>query len=48
MVNSLVNQTYLSNAPDILHAILLTEPQILVQPKSDVVPIKAVGSQAKV
>lgn len=41
-------QTYLRNAPDVLIPVLLTEPEILVQPKAHIVAIETVGSEAQV
>ena len=43
-----VLRTYLSNPANILHAILLTEAQILVQPKSNIVAIQSISGQPQV
>jgi hypothetical protein len=41
-------QTYLSNSPNVLIAVLLTETQIFVQPKSHIVAVQSVRSEPQV
>ena len=43
-----VLRTHLSNPANILHSILLTEAQILVQPKSNIVAIQSISGQPQV